>query len=394
MHQPDPASTETAQFGNVLILSASAGAGHVRAAQAIERAFILKNAARQVRHVDVLQHTTKVFRNFYARAHIEIMNTAPDLLGWLYDQYDKPWKSDPVRIAFEKLNTRPFVRLLRDYCPDVVVCTHFMPAEIISYLRMEERLGIHQAIVVTDFDVHAMWLCRHFDQYFVPLEETRVHLTKLGIPPDMVTTSGIPIDPVFTQEISKMEMRRKFGLVPDHTTILVSAGGYGVGPIDRIMESLMELRHPAQVLAMCGRNEELLERMQKLAAKNAGGNVDVHAIGYTTNMEEYMAASDIVVGKPGGLTTAEAMAKGLVFIIIDPIRGQEERNADHLLEESVALRCNNLPTLAYKIDQLLDNPERLETMRRNALGFARPRAAFDIVDKLLQLGKDWGGTEC
>jgi len=383
-------SAGTARFGNVLILSASAGAGHVRAAQAIERAFIAMGAARQVRHVDVLEHTTKVFRTFYSRAHIEIMNKAPDLLGWLYDQYDRPWKSDPIRIAFEKLNTRPFVRLLREYEPDVVICTHFLPAEIIAYLRAKERLGIRQAIVVTDFDVHAMWLCRHFEHYFVPLEETRVHLSRLGISASQISTTGIPIDPVFMEQKTQADMRRQFGLDPDRTTILLSAGGYGVGPIDNIMQSLMEMRHPAQVLAMCGRNGELLERMRDLeAAGGAGNSVTVHAIGYTTAMDEYMAASDIVVGKPGGLTTSEALAKGLVFVIIDPIRGQEERNADHLLEEGVALRCNNLPALAYKIDRLLDDRARFDAMRRNALRMARPRAAFEIVEKLLELRGEW-----
>jgi len=102
-------------------------------------------------------------------------------------------------------------------------------------------------------------------------------------------------------------------------------------------------------------------------------------------MDEYMSASDILVGKPGGLTTSEALSKGLVFVIVNPIPGQEERNSDHLLEEGVAIRCNNLPVLAYKVDQLLEDTERFQRMQVNARRLARPNAALDVVNKLLEL---------
>jgi processive 1,2-diacylglycerol beta-glucosyltransferase len=152
------------------------------------------------------------------------------------------------------------------------------------------------------------------------------------------------------------------------------------------MESLLRLEHPAQVVVICGRNEELKQKIERLAARsNSGSKVAVKALGYTTEMDEYMAASDIVLGKPGGLTTSEALAKGLVFVIVNPIPGQEERNSDHLLEEGVAIRCNNLPVLAYKIDRLLDDPARFAMMQANARRLARPRAAHEIIEKLLSL---------
>ncbi|HUQ30866.1 MAG TPA: hypothetical protein VM095_02050, partial [Pyrinomonadaceae bacterium] len=142
-------------FNKVLILSASAGAGHLRAAEAMERAFLQMNAAREVRHVDTLQYTNKIFRHLYSKAYIEMVNKMPEVLGWLYDHLDKPWKNERRRLALDKLNTRPFVKMLKEYQPDVVVCTHFLPAEIISWLRAKGRISSRQAIVVTDFDVHA-----------------------------------------------------------------------------------------------------------------------------------------------------------------------------------------------------------------------------------------------
>jgi processive 1,2-diacylglycerol beta-glucosyltransferase len=232
-------------------------------------------------------------------------------------------------------------------------------------------------------------LCNHYEHYFVALDETRVYLTTLGIPAEKVSVTGIPIDPVFAQSKDKRAMRNKHGLKQDRATILVSAGGSGVGPVDTLIRSLLQLRNKAQVIAICGRNQELKGRLNQIAARLAPDNpVALKVVGYTMEMDELMAASELVLGKPGGLTTSEALAKGLVFVIVNPIPGQEERNADHLLEAGAAIRCNNLPVLAYKIDMLLDDPARFSAMQANARRLARPRAAYEIVNKLLELPKN------
>jgi len=370
----------------VLLLSASAGAGHVRAAEAIEKAFNqAKDAAnREVLHVDVLNYTNKLFRHLYSKAYIDLVNKMPEVPGWFYDKLDKPWKNERRRLALDKLNTRPFVKLLREYHPDLIVCTHFLPAEIVSWLKAKERLASRQVIIVTDFDVHAMWLVHHYEHYFVAIDEARVYLEVLGIPAEKITVSGIPIDPVFAIKKDKQEMRAKHGLAPDRTTILLSAGGFGVGSIDALVSSLLPLQHRAQIVAICGRNEELKKRLTKLAARmKPDASVLLKPFGYTKEMDELMTASDIVLGKPGGLTTSEALAKGLVFVIVNPIPGQEERNSDHLLEGGVAIRCNNLPTLTYKLDRLLSDPKRVQSMKTNALRMGHPNAASEIVQQLL-----------
>jgi len=373
-------------FERVLILSASAGAGHVRAAEALKNAFIKMNAAKEVRHIDTLDYTNKVFRRLYSQTYLDMVKSAPEMLGWLYDYLDQPWKKERRRLAFDRLNTRPFVKLLKEYKPDITVCTHFLPAEIISWLKAKERIARPPAIVVTDFDIHAMWLCHHYERYFVPLEETRTHLEKLGIPATKIFASGIPIDPVFAEQKDKIEMRRKHGLKPDRITILVSAGGFGADSLDHVITSLMELQHEAQVIAIAGRNEELRARLASLVSHaKRKTRVEVNVVGYTTEMDEYMSASDLILGKPGGLTTSEALAKGLVFVIVNPIPGQEERNSDHLLEEGVAIRCNNLPALAFKIDRLLDDNRRVEEMRKSVRRLARPNAATEIVNQLLRV---------
>ena len=373
----------------VLLLSASAGAGHVRAAQAIERAFAEIGEAtgeqREVHHFDILNYTNKVFRHLYSKAYIDLVNKMPEVPGWFYDKLDKPWKNERRRLALDKLNTRPLVKLLRQHQPDLIVCTHFLPAEIVSWLKAKERLSSRQVIIVTDFDVHAMWLVHHYEHYFVAIEEARVYLEALGIPAEKITVSGIPIDPVFGRRKDKQEMRAKHGIAADRTTILLSAGGFGVGSVDALIAALMPLKHRAQIVAICGRNEELLKRLAKQAARlKADAPVLVKPFGYTTDMDELMTASDIVLGKPGGLTTSEALAKGLVFVIVNPIPGQEERNSDHLLEAGAGIRCNNLPTLAYKLDRLLSDPKRFAAMQNSARAMGRPNAATDIVKQVIQ----------
>jgi processive 1,2-diacylglycerol beta-glucosyltransferase len=311
-----------------------------------------------------------------------MVNRAPELLGWFYDLLDTPWEHERRRLMLDRLNTRPFVKMLTEYQPDMIVCTHFLPAEIISWLKARKKLKTPQAIVVTDFDIHAMWLCHHYEKYFVAMDETRVHMEKLGIPAAKISVTGIPIDPVFAQQKEKTVMRSKHNLKQDVTTLLVSAGGFGVGPIEHLISSLMELRHPAQVVALCGRNDDLRKKIVRMSSRRRNPSVDVRAIGFTTEMDELMTASDILVGKPGGLTTSEALAKDLVFVIVNPIPGQEERNSDHLLEEGVAIRCNNLPALAFKIDRLLDDQKRFAAMKENVRRLARPNAARDIVEEL------------
>ena len=369
-------------FERVLILSASAGAGHVRAAEALEKAFIAKGAAKEVRHEDALKYTSTMIRRIYSKGYIDMVNHAPTILGILYDKADKPWKDEENRLAFARLNTRPLVKMLRQYAPDLVICTHFLPAEIISYLLCKKKIKTRHAIVVTDFDMHAMWLCRHFDDYFVAIDETREHMYSLGIPRERVTVSGIPVDPVFAEKKSKRAMREKYGLRQDLPVILMSAGGYGVGPVEEMLASLQQMKHPAQVLALCGRNKELKDRLEEFAS--VPSSVIIKPVAFTDQIDEYMTASDLLLGKPGGLTTSEALAKGLVFVVSNPIPGQEERNSDHLLEEGVAIRCNNLPVLAYKIDKLLDDQQRFATMFENARAMGRPNAANTVVEKLLE----------
>ncbi len=365
----------------ILILSASAGTGHLRAGEALEKAFAADARVEKVVHEDALKFTNKLFRDFYSTLYAKLVRNAPALLGYFYRASDEPWKNETARLQFDRLNTRPLVKFIRGFDPHFIVCTHFMPAGIISHLIEKGELQAQLSIVVTDFDCHAMWLSRLFHRYFVALEETKVHLEALGLPGDRITVSGIPIDPAFSAPLDRQAVRSRYGLREGCPTLLLSAGAMGASPAEFIVQRLKEnLRHDAQTVLICGRNEELCRR---ITAQVGADHPKFRILGYTDRMAELMRISDLFIGKPGGLTTSEALACGLPMAIIQPIPGQEERNSDHLLEKGIAIKCNELTTLPYKIDTLLDDPPRLAQMRRHATHYGRPHAARTVIETLL-----------
>jgi processive 1,2-diacylglycerol beta-glucosyltransferase len=370
----------------ILILSASSGAGHVRAAQALEKAFAARGDCA-VQHIDALDYVSKLFQKIYEDAYIAMVRRAPSLMGLLYDRTDRPWRHLRRRLVLDRLNTRPMISLLQRVQPELCVATHFLPAEIIAWLKAKRKIQARHAIVVTDFDVHAMWLCRTVDRYCVALEEGAEYLARIGVPREILRVTGIPIDPVFAQPKDRVEIRRKHGLSPERTTVLVSAGGYGVGPMERLVMDLLALDRPWQIVAVAGKAEKVRARLSELARRGAEtrDRPRLHVVGFTTDMDEWMAAADLLMGKAGGLTVSEALARGLPMALVEPIPGQEERNADHLLEYGAAIRCNNLPAAAWKIARLVDDAPRLARMRAAALAMAHPRAAADVAAEALAL---------
>ena len=371
----------------VLLLSATSGAGHVRAAQALEKAFLARGDCT-VEHIDALRHVSKLFQRVYDKAYISMVRRAPELMGLLYERTDQPWRRMRPRLALDRLNTGPMIRLLKRVQPDLCVATHFLPAEIIAWLIAKKRLLAHNAIVVTDYDVHAMWLCRTVDRYYVASQEAAEYLAHIAVPREKLRVTGIPIDPLFGVAASREEARKHFGLDERATLILISAGGYGIGPVEQLVRDLLELQRPWQIVAIAGKAEKMRKRLEELAkgaGKLSSGAARLCAVGFTTEMDKYMAAADLMVGKAGGLTTSEALARALPMALIEPIPGQEERNADHLLEAGAAIRCNNLPAAAWKIATLLDDPTRLEGMREAAKKLGKPGAASAIAEDALRL---------
>jgi processive 1,2-diacylglycerol beta-glucosyltransferase len=371
----------------ILVLSASVGAGHMRAAQAVELALRQSVPEAQVQNIDVLTLTNSLFRRVYSKTYLDLVNRAPHFLGLFYDMLDQPsksGKSDRLRLIVQKLNLDKFIKLLTGDRWDLVINTHFLPAEIIASLRRDGKFTAPQATVTTDFETHRLWVNQPCDRYFTATEEGSRYLQHWGVPGTDTFATGIPVHPVFAQAKDRETCVRNQGLVGDRPVILQMAGGFGVGPIEKLFRALLDVEHPIEVVTVCGKNQEVKAQLEAIVPPPRHR---VKVLGFTDQIDELMGAADLIVSKPGGLTTSEALARGAGMVIVNPTPGQEYRNNDFLLEHGAAIKVNNIATLAYKVNELLRDPGRLAWVRDNARKLGRPRAAFDVVDKVLQLVK-------
>ena len=288
----------------------------------------------------------------------------------------------------DRLNTQPMIRMLKRMQPDLCVATHFLPGEIIAWLIAKKKLRARNAIVVTDYDVHAMWLCRTVARYYVAIPEAAEYLAGIGVPREILRVTGIPVDPVFATPLDCAAARNELKLDAKSPILLLSAGGYGIGPLEQLVRELLALQKPWQLVAIAGKSEKMKKRLDEIA-RSAGvlpsGAARLVPVGFTSQMDQYMAAADLMIGKAGGLTTSEALARHLPMALIEPIPGQEFRNADHLLEGGAAIRCNNLPAAAWKIAKLIDDAPRMSKMRQSAATMAHPTAAAQIAEDALRL---------
>ncbi|WP_211223234.1 MGDG synthase family glycosyltransferase [Propionicicella superfundia] len=353
-----------------LILAAGVGSGHNSAAQAVETA-LAEDAGAEVRRIDILDTTNEVFSKLYDDAYFTLVAQVPWLVGWGYDNQDPPFKLAPVMRWWDQANTVPVMREIRDFDPDLVIATHFLPARLVSLMLARGQVSTSLSVVTTDFDFQGLWLTTPVTRLFVAREETRQHLLRLGLPPERVVASGIPVRPEFSAPFDPAAVRARHGLRADVPVVLISAGAAGGPKALQVVRQCLDLPQEFQAVVVCGRNEDLRAQMESLVA----GHPDVHVLGFTQEMPDLMRISSLFVGKPGGLSSSECMAAGLPMVLVDPIPGQEERNADFLLESGAAVRCNYATTIGYKIGTLLDDPARLAGMRDSARRIGRPDAA-------------------
>lgn len=367
-----------------LILTASVGAGHTRAAEAIARAWPTEQRRAGPQVVDVLQHVSAHFRVAYRDGYLGLVRWAPNLVGALYDRTDHVRAPSSLRRRRRLLlaaGAAGIGRLIRRERPEVLICTHFLASSIAAHLLQTGRVDCRLAVVVTDVDAHAVWYAEPCDRYFVATDMAARRLAGFGVGTSRILRTGIPIDPAFATPLDRPEARAALGLPTRGAVVLVTGGGVGVGPLVEIVEDLLAYGarsgssgRQRTVVAVAGRNARAEAALRALPPNP---HLVVH--GYTDQMRELMAAADLLVGKPGGLTSSEALASGLPMVIASPVPGQEDRNADHLLELGVAVRCRDRASVAWKVESLLDDPHRLASMRRRARAAATPEAAHQVV---------------
>lgn len=360
-----------------LIATATAGAGHLQAAAALHEAWLESNPSDAVEMVDVLDFTSRLYRKAYAEGYLEIVKRSPELYGLVFRLSDHPdlmRRLEPFRKMFSRVTARKFVAHVQRFRPDVLLCPHFLPIEMVRDLK--RRLGSampYLVSVVTDFHAHAFWIQDGIDLYCVAAEATKRDLLSAGVPARRIAVTGIPISARFRKRQRPAILRKQLKLSSGTPTLLLLSGGFGMGPVAQILDEVDRLHSQVQILVVAGRNEAL-----KKTLENREHNHPTTVFGFVTNMEELMTVSDLLITKAGGLTTSEALALGKPLLIVDPIPGQETANADLLIKHGAAVQVDDRRRINRTVRQLLSSG-KLAAMSAAAKSLGKPRAAIAVL---------------
>ena len=387
----------------VLIATVTAGGGHVAAAAALEEAWCALRPEDTVERLDLVKYFSPLHKRAYADGYVQIVEHAPELWGLMFSKTDNlriARQLSKLRRAFPSNSRKKFAKHLKQFKPDAVLCTHYASLETLGLLRQksvaavsdrrasspssaaalaERRYGTPFVVcVVTDFEAHALWMDACVDLYCVAAEETKARLVARGASPEDVVATGIPIAPKFSVKPDARAVRKTLGLRDDQPVLLVLSGGFGMGPVAEVLAELDKVPQLLQTVVVTGRNEDLRRKLAAQTRKHP-----THVLGYAANMHELMAVADLILTKPGGLTSSEALALGKPLLILNPIPGQEAANSDFLRERGAAAKANRVEDLPFRIEQLLGS-KKLAEMAKAAKALGRPQSAQAVCREVLK----------
>jgi len=354
----------------ILVIHATAGAGHKKAAEALYNG--LKAAGHDARLVDALEYTNPLFKITYPAVYTFMVTRLPWLWAVCFGLLDVSWLQPLVHVVrrvYNGLNAAPLQRFLVEEQFDAVITTQFLSAEVSAYLKRTGRIRSKVICVVTDFDVHRIWVNRGIDIYTVASPYTREKLITLGVKAETVFVTGIPTDAQFSKPVDAAALKRQFGLKENTMTVLIATGSFGMGPIEELIEGLAG----HQLVVICGHNKGLFER---LSSKTQEG---LHVFGLVHNMPEMMSVADIMITKPGGLSIAEALVKNLPTIFFSAIPGQETNNIRVLKKYGTAADQMEVRDIIRTVKAWESSPQELQKVRGRLAVLAKPSAVADII---------------
>jgi processive 1,2-diacylglycerol beta-glucosyltransferase len=365
----------------ILIATVTAGGGHLAAAAALEEAWHELRPKDTVERVDLVKFFSALNRKIHADGYVKLVERAPELWGLIFSKTDEPSVARRLNRIKQLVPSRArirFARFVRDFHPDVVLCTHYEPVDALGQMRRKGKTKPPFVVcIVTDFEAHALWMDADVDLYCVAADETKARLIARGAATEKVVSTGIPIGAKFATKVNSLAARKSLGLRDDLATLLVLSGGFGLGPVGAILAELDKVSRDFQTVVVCGRNEEL---RRELASQDRQHPTRV--LGFASNMHELMTIADLIITKPGGLTSSEALALGKPLFILDPIPGQEAANSDFLLERGAAVKVNRVEDLPFRLEQLLGS-KKLAEMAKAAKSLGRLKSATAVCEAVL-----------
>lgn len=356
---------------NTLFLSASTGGGHDKAAEAVIECMKQRNPDSGNLLSNSLKNISPVFNRLIVNTYLHTIKNTPNVYGSLY----KLSESNESLTDITKSLNRFFSFKLSDFidaaAPSVIVSTHTIPLQMVSMLKRKEKLTIPAIGIVTDFTNHYFWKLDNIDAFIVANEYIKDDMVKMGIQGSRIYTFGIPVCSSFRQRKDRNVLLAEFGL-KNKPTVLVMGGSLGLGEIKKVFISLLECRREIQIIAVTGMNRKLEIQLRELAADAVK---TVRILSFTDRVSDLMDISDVIITKPGGVTVAEALVKRIPIIIMSPLPGQEERNANFLMNNGAAARLYPGDDIENILHQILDNPVRLRQLKEMSALLARPDAA-------------------
>jgi len=355
----------------ILVIYATAGAGHKKAAEAIDHG-LNAMGGHDVRYVDVLDHTNRIYKHLYSKTYSLLITHVPWLWGFFFWVLDIRFLLPLVRLVrrlHNTINAQAFHRYLVDEQFDVIFSTHFFPNEVAAYLKRKGKISSRIVCGVTDYDAHSIWLSEGIDDYAVATQYTKDKVCSFGVAEDRVHVTGIPTDKKFSVQRDSGELKRKLGIKEGVFTVLIATGSFGIGPIEEIVAELNDI----QTLVVCGHNKMLYQKL-------SGQKKELAIIyGLVDNMDELMAVADAMITKPGGLSISEALVSGLPLIFFNAIPGQETNNIKVLKENGVGVSGCTIEEMATVLQGWGSDPSQLDADKGRSLTLARPSAVEDIV---------------
>ncbi|MGB7624806.1 MAG: glycosyltransferase [Terriglobia bacterium] len=376
----------------VLLLAASLGSGHLRAADAVVEALHALEPSCHTEVLDIKLLISPLLRFFQFQGYEFLIERAPWIWRWLYRSslFARRRFAAPA-ILLQHGNPLLVERMTR-FAPDVIVSTQINCHEL-AYLISRRWASKPRLIsIITDYDAHPIWSKTPADLLVVAHPELAGSLMHLGVEPSKVEAVGIPISASFQTPYDRRTIETRLGLRSDVDTLLVMGGSVGFGELDQVVEDLMGRERTVQILAIAGRNEGVRLRLEKLRLKldarpgqnHPGDRSTLQVYGFVDIIPELMTAADCFISKPGGLATTEALSKGLPMVFVNPIPGHEEKNAEFLVGQGAALAVKSISQLRPALDSLFENSrEKLDKMRLAARALAKPDAAVRLAEKIL-----------
>ncbi|HVO33506.1 MAG TPA: glycosyltransferase [Elusimicrobiota bacterium] len=353
--------------------------GHQRAADAVREALTTLAPSWETYGVDSFSYVYPTIGKLISRTYLEILRRTPAVWNYIYDNPDVETATREIRELLNLISAPKLTSLVRKHSPQALVCTQAAPCSVFAAEKRRGKLNIPLVAIVTDFAIHSYWVYKEVDLYCVASEETRKELIRRGVHAGRIAVTGIPISPSFLRRNPKEQIRLRLKLDPHRQTALFMGGSQGLGPLKDMLQQLHRL--PLQCLVATGVNRDLFRELSRLYSRDRR----VRVFGYTRNIHTLMDAADLLITKPGGLTSSEALAKNLPMIISNPIPGQEERNARYLLKQGVAERADDPQEVVNLVQALLSHPARLRRMTERTKELATPYAAMEVARHLFRL---------